>query len=51
MRELFNLVGAGAVIGVMVVLVLRRLGILERIDVRVMLAGIVIGFLLTSAGW
>ena len=51
MRELFNLVGAGAVIGVMVVLVLRRIGILERIDVRVMLAGIVIGFLLTSAGW
>ena len=51
MRELFNLVGAGAVIGVMAVLVLQRLGILQRIDVRLVLAGIVIGFLMTSAGW
>lgn len=48
MRELLVLVGAGAVLAMVVVLGLLRLGVLQRIDVRMVLAGIVIGFLLVQ---
>lgn len=50
MRELLTLVGAGAVLGAVAVLVLLRLGMLQRIDVRLVLAGIVIGFVLAQWG-